>query len=308
MAEKPTALWKRIIAYALFAIAALVLMFFVTFPYDALRERIRIEADNQGYFVRIGSMGPGLFAVRASDVKVSRKSDEDPPPEALTIDSLSVGPSLSPLGLKVAINALGGSVLARVGPAGTPRVTLDVEHLDLTKGNLGGFSGVDFTGTLDAHADFSIPRSAAGPTAPPEPDLSLASGTLSISGKALGVNGGTANITIAQFGPEPTPVDLPKISLGDLTGKVTFDKGAGTVDVLEAKSDDLELQVTGTLKLAKKLDYAEPQLELRLKPDPEFQKRLGLLGSALSFMGSDPKDPTWRKGKLTGYLSRPQFR
>jgi hypothetical protein len=33
-----------------------------------------------------------------------------------------------------------------------------------------------------------------------------------------------------------------------------------------------------------------------------------LIGSALSAVGSDPKDPSWRLGKLTGYLGRPAFR
>ena len=49
-------------------------------------------------------------------------------------------------------------------------------------------------------------------------------------------------------------------------------------------------------------------MEIRLKPDPEIQKRLGLLGSAVSMIGPDPKDPTWRLGRLTGYIGRPQFR
>ena len=96
--------------------------------------------------------------------------------------------------------------------------------------------------------------------------------------------------------------------LGDLSGKISVEKGAAKVDEFKSKSPDLELGITGTIKLAKKVDYCEPQLEVRVKPDPEFQKRLGLLGSALSMIGSDPKDPSWRMGKLTGYLSRPQFR
>lgn len=308
MAQKPTALWKRIIGYTAFALVALVLMFFVTFPYDALKERIRLEADNAGYFVRIGSMGPGFFAVRASDVKVSKKSDADPPPEALQIDSLSIGPSLLPLGVKVKAGLLGGTVVTKVGAVGATRVVLDADALDLTKGNLKGFSGIDFGGTVEAHVDLTLPKSAAGPNAPAEPDLSQASGSIALTTNALAVNGGQANIAIPQFGPEPTPIDLPKIIVGDLTGKLSVEKGVAKVDEFKSKSPDLELGLSGTIKLAKKVDYCEPQLEVRVKPDPEFQKRLGLLGSALSMIGSDPKDPSWRMGKLTGYLSRPQFR
>ncbi len=308
MAEKKTSLWKRIVGYTGFSIFALLLMFFVTFPYTALKDRIRLEADNAGYFVRIGSMGPGLFAVSASDVNVSKKSDADPPPEAMKIDSLSIGPTLFPPGIKVKLSVFDGTIVARASGMDTARVQLDAEGLDLSKGNLKGFSGVDFAGKVEAHVDLTIPRSAAAPNAPAEPDLSQASGTISLTTSELAINGGTANITIPQFGPEPTPVDLPKIVIGDVSGKLKIDKGATTIEEFKSKSADLELALSGTIKLAKKVDYCEPNLELRVKPDPEFQKRLGLLGSALSMIGSDPKDPTWRMGRVTGYLGRPQFR
>lgn len=308
MAQKQTALWKRILGYVAFALFALVLMFFVTFPYDALRERIRMEADSAGYFVRVGSMGPGFFSVRASDVKISKKSDADPPPEALQIDSLSISPSLMPLGVKVKASLLGGDVVAKVGALGSTRVVLDAEDLDLTRGNMKGFSGIDLAGTINAHVDLTLPKTAAGPNAPPEPDLSQASGSITLTTGGLAINGGQANIAIPQFGPEPTPIDLPKIVVGDMNGKITVEKGSAKIDEFKSKSSDLELNLSGSIKLAKKVDYCEPQLEVRVKPDPEFQKRLGMLGSALSMIGSDPKDPTWRMGKLTGYLSRPQFR
>lgn len=308
MAEKKTSLWKRIVGYASFMIFALLAMFFVTFPYDALKDRTRIEADTAGYFLRIGKMGPGLFSVRASDVQISKKSNAEPPPEAMKIDAVSIGPSLFPPGVAVKLNMLGGTVAVRASGISTTRIKVDAEDLDLSKGNLKGFSGVDFAGEIEAHADLSIPRVAGAPNTPAEPDLAQASGSISLETKGLGVNGGTANITIPQFGPDPTPVDLPKIGIGEMIGRIKIDKGAATVDEFKSKSSDLELGITGTLKLAKRLEYSEPNMEIRVKPDPEFQKRLGLLGSALSMIGADPKDPTWRMGRLTGYLGRPQFR
>lgn len=308
MAEKKTSLWKRIVAYTAFSFFALFATFFLTFPYDALKDRVRLEADTAGYFVRIDRMGPGLFAVKASDVQISKKSNVEPPPEALKIDSLSVGPSLFPPGLAVKVNLLGGSIATRVSGFGTTRIKIDADDLDLTKGNMKGFSGVDFAGTLEAHVDLTIPRVSATPTGPAEPDLAQATGTVSLDAKALAINGGSANITIPQFGPDPTPVDLPKISVGELSGKIKIEKGAATIEEFKSKSSDLELNITGSVKLAKRLEYAEPNMEIRVKPDPEFQKRLGLLGSALSMIGADPKDPSWRMGRLTGYLGRPQFR
>lgn len=308
MAEKKTSLWKRALGYLAFAVASLVATFFLTFPYEALRDRARLEADNAGYFVRIDSLGPGLLSVRARGVEVSRKSNAEPPPEPLRIDSISVGPSLFPPGLSVKLGVMGGSVQARVSGLSTTRVRVDVDDLDLGKGNMKGFSGVDLAGLVEAHVDLTVPRVAPGPGAAAEPDLAQASGTVSLETQGLAINGGTANLTIPQFGPEPTPVDLPKIVLGELSGRLRIDKGAATVEEFKSKSPDLETAVSGTLKLAKRLDYSEAALELRVKPDPEFQKRLGLLGSALSMIGADPKDPTWRLGRLTGFLGRPQFR
>jgi type II secretion system protein N len=320
MAEKKTSLWKRIVGYSAFALFALVTTFFLTFPYDTLKDTIRTAALGQGYALRIGSLGPGLLAVRASKVEVSKvladppqgapaAAKDAPPPVPLMVDSVSIGPTFFPPGVAVKLNLLGGDITGRVsGLSGTRRVRVDVEDLDLAKGNLKASSGIDLSGEIEAHLDLSIPLVNGAPGAPAEADLAQASGSMSLETKALAINGGTANITIAQFGPDPTPVDLPKILLGELIGKVKIDKGAATIEEFKSKSPDLEINIGGTIKLAKRLEYAEPTMEVRVKPDPEFQKRLGLLGSALSMIGADPKDPTWRLGRLTGYLGRPQFR
>jgi phosphatidate cytidylyltransferase len=39
------------VAYVAFSLFALIASFFLTFPYEALRERVRNEADTAGYFV-----------------------------------------------------------------------------------------------------------------------------------------------------------------------------------------------------------------------------------------------------------------
>lgn len=309
--EKKTALWKLILGYGAFSVFALVLAFFLTFPYETLKERIRLEADAQGYVAKIGSMGPGFFSVRASDIKLSKKiadnaPAEEKPPEPLIIDSLSVGPALFPPGVGVSAKMFGGSVSAKAGGITGISVKVEGDDLDLSKGNLKGFSGIDFAGTVDFSMALSMPRVSVG-GGPSEPDLGAATGELTLETKGVTINGGTANIVIPMYGNEPTPLDLPKIVFGEITGKTKFEKGTGTVD-LKSKSPDIESSVTGTLKLAKVLQYSESNLEIRFKPDSEFQKRLGLVGSALSAVGSDPKDPNWRLGRLTGLLGKPNFR
>ncbi len=307
MASSKLRVVRKVFAYTGFFFLAVLIAFFLTFPYDALKDRVRLEADRAGYFARISSMGPGFFGVRARGIELSKKADTDPPPAPLKVDSVSAGPTLLPPGLGVTAKLFDGTVAVKVSGFSNIRVRIDAEGLNLANPDLKAFSGIDFSGMVEAHVDLSLPRVAVGP-GPAEPDLGQATGTISIDAKQLAINGGSMSMVIPQFGPEPTPLDLPKIVVGDLSGKLKFEKGAGTIEKFEAKSADLELQATGTLKLAKRLEYAEPGIELRFKPDPEFQKRLGLIGSALSMVGPDPKDPSWRMGRLTGYLGRPNFR
>jgi type II secretion system protein N len=308
--EKKLALWKRIAGYSAFSLFALFVAFFLTFPYETLKERVRLDADTQGYIVKIGSLGPGFFSLRASDVKISKKptgAPDEVPPEALSLDSVSVGPALFPPGVAVSAKAFGGSISAKAGGLSNISVKISADDIDLSKGNLKGFTGIDFGGTIDLNAALTMPRISVG-GGPSEPDLGGATGNIVIETRGVAINGGTANVVIPMYGAEPTPLDLPKIVFGDIVGKLKFEKGAGTIEEFRGKSADLEVAITGTIKLAKALAYSEPNLEVRFKPDSEFQKRLGLVGSALSAVGSDPKDPTWRLGRLTGFMGKPNFR
>lgn len=310
MPDKPTALWKRILGYSAFVWVALFINLLLTFPYEALSDTLRTEVEKQGLTLRIGSLGPGFFAVKAKNLELAKKSDTQEPNEPLKIDAVSIGPTLFPPGIGVTAKMLGGTLAARVSGLSANKLRIDAENLDLSKGNVKGYSGIDFAGSVGAHVDLVVPTSGAA-----EPDLTQLNGTISIETQGLTIKGGTLKLTLPPY-PDPTPYDLPPIVLGDVSGKVKFEKGVGTVSDFSGKSSDLELQVSGTLKVAGKIiagqvrgaEYSEPNLEIRLKPDPGFPQRLGPLGMGLSMIAADPKDPTWRKGTLTGYLNRPSFR
>src|SRR5690242_16532457 len=101
--EQKTQTWKLVVGYAAFFVVALIIGLYITFPYDALKERAQIEAANSGYFIRMDSLGPGLFGITAKDVKISKKIEEgaqsDTPPPSLSLDSVSVRPALFPPGI-----------------------------------------------------------------------------------------------------------------------------------------------------------------------------------------------------------------
>ena len=323
--ETKPARWKVVLGYSAFALVAFVLFLFLTFPFDTLRARVATEAARQGYAVRIGSLRPGFFGVTARDVQLSKPEGGLSPEtfaaltgtddsalamlgpaalgEPLVLDSVSVRPSLFPLGVAFSADALGGTVKGAVGGLRDVTVRVEAKGLRVDQGNLPGFSGVDMEGSVGASLALVLPRGTGKET---EPDLSAANGDLALDSSALIIKGGKVAIPLSPGAP-PIPMDLPRIALGELTGRVDFEKGLGTVRELRLKSEDLEVQGEGTLKLGKRLAYSEPAMDVRLKADPDFTKRLGLLGAGLTILPADKKDPAYRVGRLTGFLNRPNF-
>jgi type II secretion system protein N len=299
--------WKLAIAYTAFGLVAFVLFFFWTFPYEALRQRVTLEASKAGWDVTMTSLGPGLFGVTARNVRIEKSSNEAPvegaqATEPLVIPAVTLRPSLFPVGVAFSAEVFGGNVSGAVGGLGSASVRLELDGLDPEKGNLKAFSGVDLGGKINGALRLTIPTVKNGPTS--EYDFSQANGTLSLEAKNLVVKGG--EVTVPYMGT-PTPIGLPRVAVGDLTAKVKFEKGSGSIEEFSGKSDDLEVHVDGTLKLARRPEYSETNLQLRLRASPDLVKNLGIVGSGLSMMPADPRDPNFRTARITGFIGRPSF-
>jgi type II secretion system protein N len=317
--ETKPARWKVLLGYAAFAVVAFVLGLFVTFPYDAIRSRLVTEAAQAGLAVRIGSLRPGLAGVTATQVRVSKPAQplsadvitalatgEGNVPGALelgepvVLDSVAVRPTLFPPGVAVRASAMGGTLSASVGLLGAMKVRVEADGLQASGGNLPAFTGMDMEGELNGALVLNLPKGKGS-----EADLSQADGELTLDTQGLVIKSG--KVAVPMGGGTSVPMDLPRITLGGLTGRIQFEKGLGTVQTLRLKSDDLEALATGTLKLGKKLEYSEPAMDVNIKLDPEFQKRLGLLGAGVTILPPDKKDPTFRAARLAGFLNRPTF-
>ncbi|XXF75986.1 type II secretion system protein GspN [Myxococcaceae bacterium GXIMD 01537] len=322
--NKP-ARWKVVVGYTVFSVFALVVCLFLTFPFDTLRARLATEAARNGLALRIGSLRPGFLGITARDVQVSHPPEplsadayaaltgEDDSAlgmmgpavfgEALVIDSVTVRPSLFPLGVSFNASALGGTLKGAVGGLKDVTVKLDAQGLRMDQGNLPAFSGVELEGTVGGRLTLTLPR---GTGKDAELDLAAADGELALDTSGLVIRGGKVSVPMMPNTP-PVPIDLPRIAVGELVGRLDFVKGLGTVKELRLKSEDLEAHAEGTLKLGKRVAYSAPALDLRVKAETAFVKRIGLLGAGLSLMAQDPKDPNFRVGQLTGFLNKPQF-
>jgi type II secretion system protein N len=201
--------------------------------------------------------------------------------------------------------AMGGTLHAKVGGLGDLSVQADFSGLDPSKGNFKGFTGIAAKGLLSGDLALTLPRTAPGRDGKPhEPNLAEATGGITLDLANFSVEGG--QVTVPIYGT-PTPVDLPRIAFGNLTAKLDFTKGNGKLEALRAKSDDLEIDGSGTLRLAKRLEYSEMNVSVKLKAEPAFVKRLGLLGSGISMLPTAPGSPGYRLAHLTGFLGSPRL-
>src|SRR5690349_19812686 len=131
--ENKTATWKWVLAYVAFFFFSLVIGLYLTFPYDTLKARVQREADASGYYVKMDSLGPGLFGVTATDVRLSKKAADDAAeaPPALFIDKVSVRPALFPPGAAFRVSAMGGKITGSVGGLGDVAVRANIDDVNL---------------------------------------------------------------------------------------------------------------------------------------------------------------------------------
>ncbi len=287
--------WHRRVGFAVFGSLCFLLFLSLTFPVDAARAQLQAEAERAGLVLRMDSLSSGPFGVTARRVRVSRASDPDAVP--LVVDQVTLRPTLFPPGLALRAVLLGGNATASF-PRSGQSLRVRLLGVDLSRANLKALTGIDAEGKLDGELALDMPVVRG------DPDLSQASGVLRLNGTELVVRGGT--VTVPLFGT-PTPVDLPRAALGALDGEVTFERGAGTVQRLHLKGDDLESLASGTVKLARKPEYVELALGLRLRLEAEFLKRLGMVGAGFTALPMDGELPGFRDARVSGYLGQPSF-
>jgi type II secretion system protein N len=222
--------WRPRLAYTAFFVFAFVFAFRWTFPVQALKERLMLEASARGWQVDSADVGPaGIVGMRATDVVL-----EDRGGTKVTIDRISVSVRLLPLLVgrrSVAFDVLlwDGRIrgTADVG-AGDRRVEATVERLDLARAlPLRQAIKLELLGTVSGSADVTI----AG-----DPD-GKSKGRIELTVADAGVNGG-------QF-PLPgmsSPLTIPRVGLGALTAHVVLADGKGTFDTLEARDGDAEMR------------------------------------------------------------------
>jgi type II secretion system protein N len=222
--------WKPRLGYAAFFAVAFVLAFRQTFPVEALKERLILEASARGWQVDAADVGPaGIVGMSATGVVL-----EDRGGMKIALDEVAVSFRLLPLLLgrkSVAfdVRLWDGRIegTADVG-AGDRHVEATVSKLDLARAlPLRQALRLELLGTLNGSADVTIPAAPTG----------KATGRIELAVVSAGVNGGQLPLPGMS-----SPLTIPRVGLGALTAHVVLADGKGTFDKLEARDGDAELR------------------------------------------------------------------
>lgn len=290
---------RRVTAlYVAFAAIAFLLSLRWTFPAEAMKERLIMEAGHHGWQIDIDQVGAGgLLGVRARGVKLETASGL-----AIPIDDLTASLRILPLltgRRSVAFDAdvYDGRVKGTADLSGdVRRYVLEVKGVDLARAlPLRKASGVDLLGVLSGNADLSVPAAPDGrPT-----------GRVDLTVKDAGISGGQLPIPGMSSG-----LPLPKTGLGALTAAVKLEGGKASFDKLEATGGDAEVRAEGVYFVVQpRMEFAPLAGRARVKVADAFWARSGMQGfkglAEAALASSKGSDGSWNLA-LTGSVGHPR--
>lgn len=295
--------WNRSrprLLYGAFTLVAFLLALRFTFPAEAVKQRIIVEAAARGWQIDMADVGPGgLLGIHAEGVTV-----EDASGLKIPIDELTASLRLLPLltgRRSIAFDArlYDGDVEGTADLSGDQRhVAITAEGVDLSRAlPLRKASGMDLAGKVSGKADLEVP---AAPTGTP-------TGSIALTVKEAGVNGGQLPVPGMASG-----IALPKLGLGEIVAAVKLDQGKATFEKLEARGGDADFTAEGLYAvLQPRLQFAPiaGKAKLRVKDafwaKRETQAFKGIAESALA--SSRGKDGAW-SFQIAGSVGKPQLR
>lgn len=259
--------WKRRAAYGTFFALAFLFALQRTFPTEAVKERLVLEAAAMGWQVRMADISPsGFGGVRMRAVTLESQDGTRIPLEEARA-SLRLWPLLlGRRGLSFDLALYGGRLagLAEQGP-GTQRLVLKGEGIDLGRASVvRKAAGIDLAGMLRADVDVTLDVR--------EPAKST--GRIDLSVEKAAVNGG--EVLVPGMGGN---LSLPRMSLGTVVAKAAVKAGRAEFEKLEARSEDVEASADQLYFMAQpRLAYAPLFGRARVKLSDAFWQKSGTAG------------------------------
>jgi type II secretion system protein N len=291
--------WRPRLAYGAFALFAFALSLRWTFPSEAMKERLIMEAGRRGWQIEVERVSAGgLLGMRARGVKLETASGL-----AIPIEDLSASLRLLPLlagRQSVAFDAAiyDGRIQGTADLSGaTRRVAVEVARVDLAQAlPLRKASGVDLLGKVSGTADVILP---VAPDQRP-------TGRIDVTVKEAGIAGGQLPIPAAGSG-----FALPRTALGDVVAGLKLADGKATFEKLEATGGDAEVRTEGVYFLVQpRMEFAPIFGRAKVKVQDAFWTKSGTQGfkglAEMALASAKGTDGAWNFS-VTGSVGHPRF-
>jgi len=245
----------RITGFVVFFLFSFMVGVYVTFPWDALKDRLTIQlSETTGWDVTAEELAPSWIAgVRVTGLELK------PPDvgESLVVDEVIARGRL----LTLLTGGLGVSAWVPVGKgevdvvvskrSDSMAVQADAQSVEL--GLIPGFvafTGLPLSGVVDLEADVVLDQE----------DTTESSGEVHLVGKGLELGEG------GKIGNYP----VPALRLGDLDWTVEFEEGRADIPRQELRGGDVDLDLEGSIDLATPIERTTLDLLVAFRPTPEF--------------------------------------
>jgi type II secretion system protein N len=277
------------VGYPLFGVLSFFIFLYMTFPYErakaVVEDHLEAMLDAE---VTIGDVGPSLFVgLTLSDVKITLRPKpplprfgaapapaEEPKkkkPQRIWLDEVSVNVGLlsamfgSP-SISFEVNGAVGHVEGEYEGSKKAGLFFETEVRDLRLQSLPVVAekvGLPVRGKLGAKIKLAVPQNR----------WDKAHGAIELSCDSCSIGDGKAKLKVPGNAMLAMGIKMPRIRLGELSGRVTIEEGVAKIDELSARSPDIEVQGEGSVALRKPVSFSTVNAYLKFRISKELKKR-----------------------------------
>jgi type II secretion system protein N len=272
-----------------FGFLIFAIVFYVSLPYGRFKDLLASKVAGSGYELEVKHAGPSLGGGMAlREVTLVSPASGIGKPTRILIDKATLSWSL--LSYLFGTNAysvsgavFGGDIDVKLKiRKGDTSVKTRADEIDLAEIPwVKNAINLPLAGKLDLKMDLELPKQRP----------SEAKGTLAWTCTACAVGDGKAKLTVAANPLLAEGLGLPKIRLGDFSGKVAIDKGVGRLQNIQLKSQDLEVSVEGEIHLAQPIALSHVDLYVRFKLSDSLLRSSEKLRTIMDFTAQMGKRP-----------------
>jgi type II secretion system protein N len=253
---------QRTAAYVAFFALAFVLALRLTFPVEAVRERLILDAGARGYQIKVNDLAPsGLVGVRARQVTLTTAEGTRIPFEELTV-GLRLWPTL--LGRRAFsydASLFEGRVVGFTETSKTAeRYQARVTGIDLARaGVVRAATGLDLAGILSGNLDVTLDPK----------DPSKSTGSMDFQVKDGAILGGKIPVPGMEGG-----LTVPPVKLGAVAARGSVKGGRADFGTLESKGDDVDILAEQVfIQLQPRFEHSALSGRARVRPTETFWRK-----------------------------------